>query len=95
MYTMGSLNCSGVGRKVGQSVSPKGRSFGFDGVLRGFGVLTEDMSSVGETRIEGPSRNLTRMPASVEVVSSCSLWLLRAAMASVLDLRGARLDSEP
>lgn len=80
---------------MGQSVRPNGRSLGFEGMLRGLGVFTEDMSRVGETRMGGPSLNFCLVPASTEVMSSWSLWALSAAMASVLDLRGARLDSVP
>ena len=100
IYAIGSLNCSGVGLKVGQSARPKGRSFGFEGALRGLGVLTVDKSNVGATEIVGPSRKKTLTPASssASVRSEDSSWdaaAVSAAMASVLDLRGARLDSMP
>ena len=95
MYAMGSFHWSWVGRNVGQSVRPKGRSLGFEGILRGLGVFTEDMSRTGETRMGGPSLNLCLVPASRELMSSWSLWAFSAAIASVLDLRGARFDSLP
>lgn len=64
MYAMGSLNCSGVGRKVGQSERPNGRSEGFEAVFLGFGVLTEFMSRDDGTRRGGPWCNWIRIPIS-------------------------------
>ena len=43
---------------------PKGRSLGFEGALRGLGVLTVDKSKKVETEIGGPSLKTTRAPAS-------------------------------
>ena len=96
IYAIGSLNCSGVGRNVGQSVRPKGRSLGFEGETRGEGVFTEERLNAGETGIGGPSRKSTLRPTSSFDESFAASWAtlaLRAAMASVFDLRGARFGS--
>lgn len=100
IYAMGSLNCSGVGWNVGQSERPNGRGPGLGPVGFVFAVLTEDRSSVGETRMGGPSRSWIRMPPSsvIESLRDSSpsvvcAWECRAARASVLDFLGALRES--
>ena len=89
IYAMGSLNCSGVGWNVGQSVRPNGLGVVLGTVGLVFGVLTEDKSNVGATGSGGPSLSWMRMPPSSVIESprfsspelDCA-WECRAARAS-------------
>jgi len=102
MKAMGSLNCSSVGKKVGQLERPKGRVRDVLFNSLGLVVFTVFKSRAAETVIGVLSTDgggtmrwtVCGFPSSIPKEGERERRL-RAASASILDLRGARLESPP